>query len=242
MTNKIAYILIGLLACGLFSCQEQTEVYEEFVVPGGKTYPGQVINPVVYSGKNRAKIIADKPVDPLVTEVRVFWNFYADSVSVPVNDNDTQVEIVMEGLPENSYSFIIRTYDDKGNISVPMEVFGDVYGADYEKTLVNRTLNSATLNEAGELTLLFGEANVSNGAVGSVVSYINTEGNETLEELAIEESELVITDYASDAKYLTQYVPDSLCIDVFSTGYTPIVDIEGPEDNQEMGAVIAEDE
>jgi hypothetical protein len=54
------------------------------------------------------------------------------------------VRCIIDPLAEGNYSFIIHTYDDKGNRSVPVEVNGRVYGDLYINALLSRDISSLT--------------------------------------------------------------------------------------------------
>ncbi|MEN3323226.1 DUF4998 domain-containing protein [Mariniflexile soesokkakense] len=224
MKNNIKYIIIGILALGMFACQDQTDIYEGFVKSSSnKVYPGKVLNPVSYSGKNRIKIEVLTPGDPSVKEARVFWNFFTDSISVPVTETNKLMEVLMDNMPENTYSLVIKTYDVNGNISVPVEVFGTSYGTNYEKLISNRELISAVPNlVTGTLTLEFGTADISNGAVETQIKYMNSSDAEVIATLLASEKTITITDYKSGGEFSTIFLPNATCIDTFSTDWSSI--------------------
>lgn len=224
MKNSIKYIIIGILTLGMFACQDQTDIYEEFVKSSSdKIYPGKVLNPVSYSGKNRIKLEVLTPEDPSVKEVRVFWNFFADSISVPVTETNKLMEIFVNSILENTYSFVIKTYDNKGNISVPVEVFGNSYGVNYEKRISNRDLISAVPGAvASSLTLKFSDADISNGAIETQFRYTNISDIEVINVLPASKNQLVIDDYKSGGEFSTVFLPEATSIDTFSTAWASI--------------------
>lgn len=224
MKNKIKYIIIGILTLGMFACQDQTDIYEDFVKNfSDKNYPGKVLNPISYSGKNRVQLDVLTPGDPAVKELRVFWNFFTDSISVPITATNKQMEILLNNMPESTYSFIVKTYDNQGNISVPVEIFETSYGSDYEKLISNRNLEKTTTNsETGELTLEFGDADISNGAIETVITYIDTSNAEVTLTLPATEDKVILINYKSGGNFLTIYLPNDTCIDTFNTSSTNI--------------------
>ena len=129
------------------TCKDPEGLFEQYIVPNGRYYPGMAMNPVSYSGKNRIKIEWENGSDPKVTKARIFWNNYTDSIEVPVNAGMDVISKIIEPIEENDYTFMIRTYDDEGHVSVPVEVNGVVYGEIYESRLLNRTTKSAKYNE-----------------------------------------------------------------------------------------------
>ncbi|WNH10726.1 DUF4998 domain-containing protein [Thalassobellus suaedae] len=224
MKNKIKYIIIGILTLGFFACQDQTDIYDEFVKNfSDKNYPGKVLDPISYSGKNRIQLNVLTPGDPAVKELRVFWNFFTDSVSVPITETNKQMEILLNNMPENSYSFVVKTYDGAGNISVPVEVFGTSYGIDYEKIITNRDLIDVTIDDiTGKLTLEFGDADISNGAIETLISYTNSSDIEKTVTITVDEDSIIITDYKSGGQFYTVFLPDATSIDTFSTSFDNI--------------------
>jgi hypothetical protein len=224
MKNNIKYIIIGILTLGMFACQDQTDIYEEFVKSSSnKIYPGKVLNPVSYSGKNRIKLEVLTPGDPSVKEIRVFWNFFTDFISVPVTETNKLMEIFVDNIPESTYSFVIKTYDNQGNVSVPVEVFGNSYGVNYEKLISNRVLISAVPNvDAGTLTLKFGDADISNGAVETWVRYTDASNNEVISILPANESTIVLDNYLSGGEFSTHFLPEATSVDTFSTEWASI--------------------
>ncbi|MDO3693261.1 DUF4998 domain-containing protein [Wenyingzhuangia sp. chi5] len=224
MKNKIKNIVLGMLALSVFSCQDQTEIYEGFVNEfSDKNYPGKVLYPVSYAGKNRVKIGVLTPKDPSSKEMRVFWNFYTDSISVPITATNALKELIIDNLDEKAYSFILKTYDDEGNISVPVEVFGTAYGANYQKLISNRELKSSSVDGiTGALTLTFGDADISNGAVETRIRYTDTSDGESTAVLPAADKTITISDYKSGAEYATYFLPEETCIDTFNTEWDGI--------------------
>lgn len=211
--------MTGFVVLSLFACQDQSDIYQDFVTASkNKVYPGKVINAVAYSGKNRIKISFANPIDPSVKEVRIFWNFYADSIVAPINNLNRVQEFIIPDLSENSYSLILKSYDAKNNVSVPVEVFGNSYGSFYQSRIFNRELINIVNNTTTKtLTLTFGPADISNGAFQTTVNYINTSDTMATAILDKQESVLTITNYKSGATYSTQYKPEPTSIDVFTS-------------------------
>jgi len=211
-------------------CQDQTDVYEEFVVPGGYVYPGLLVNNEVNSGKYRVQIVGLKPMGAGVNEIRVFWDYFTDSVSFKLN-KDTAENLTLEipGLEEKSYLFTLRTYNDKGDVSVPQEFFGKTYGDKYEATLYNRSLNRVRYNDQAEVEFDFGEA--FEGTLYSDIFYTNNNKDSVSLRVPADQSDVVIADYNSvnPIQYITAYKPDTTCIDTFYCELSENLKIERPQ-------------
>lgn len=214
----ILFIVLSMLN----ACKEIDSTYKEFVVPGGIIYPGKAVSPVVYPGRNRVQISWLRGADPSVEKALIFWNNYADSVEVNIPSGSDTIKHIINDLAENSYSFFIKTYDAEGNSSVPVELFGTVYGDNYQASLLNRPITSTQVDAQGVVTINWGVADVSNGACETEVIYTNKADNSVKQRFGIDVLSSVITDYKTKTtfKYRTVFLPDTLCIDTFYTDFS----------------------
>src|SRR5699024_5034268 len=150
-------LIILFIATGcIVSCRKMDSTYKEFLVPGGVTYPQKAKAPLIYAGKNRVKIVWYGGADPSVVKARIFWNNYADSIEVDIAPGEDTVSTIIDHLPERVYSFIIKTYDKKGHVSVPVEVIGKAYGDKYQSSLLATPLNASGINNAGMAMFYWG--------------------------------------------------------------------------------------
>lgn len=223
MIKKVQYKIYLFLLFGLLSaCSKMDDTYNQYVVPGGLTYAGKASSPAIYPGLYRVKVSWLRGSDPTVTRATVYWNNYADSVAVPVPAGQDTISVIINDLVEKNYSFVIRTFDVKGNSSVPAEVFGAAYGDKYQSQLLTRPVNSTLLDAQGKATIQWGSADISNGAVASEVKYTNVNGAVKVLTFPATEAVSVIPDIKANTTYQfrTLFKPDSLSIDNFYTGYS----------------------
>lgn len=216
---KIYYfLLIGILS----ACTKMESVYDEFVVPGGLTYAGKATSPRVYPGLNRVKIAWLRGSDPSIVKATVYWNNYADSVVVPVPTDGDTISVIIDDLTEKNYSFVIKTTDGIGNSSIPTEVSGGAYGEKYQSQLLTRPVNSTLLYGKGNINIVWGSADISNGAFASEVKYTDVNGDVRVKTFPVDLATSEITDMKPGSKYefRTMFKPDSLSIDNFYTGYS----------------------
>lgn len=222
--KKIYFYLNVLLVTLMLitACKEMDSTYLEFVVPGGKVYPGKAVMPTVNPGKNRIRISWLRGTDPSVNKARIFWNNYMDSVEVAITPAEDTVRVIIDNLPEEFYSFFIVTYDKAGNASVPVEVLGSVYGENYETRLLNRPVILAYLNMQGNVFIQWGNADLSNGAFAQDIIYTNVAGETITKRSDIKESssELLGFKLGTSFKYRTVFLPDTACLDTFYTGFS----------------------
>ncbi len=219
MKNTILLIIfIGIIG-GFSSCDSQTDIYEKYIVPNGLIYPGPAQKPVAYPGNKRIKISWLRGTDPRVQKARIFWNNYTDSVELSVAADIDTVSHIIDPIAENTYSFMIRTYDNEGNVSIPVEVLGTVYGDNYKNMLTNRLLKS-TYYDGQDLKLSWGIA--ADSEVGIQVNWIDTNGVRHSKEVNPSETETLIPyfDINNTLSYSSVHKPDSLSIDLFRA--TPI--------------------
>nr|WP_294874444.1 DUF4998 domain-containing protein [uncultured Pedobacter sp.] len=222
--KKILYNTMSLfMILGILSgCTKMDNTYKEFVVPGGLTYAGKATSPKVYPGLARVKVAWLRGSDPSVVNARIFWNNFADSVVVPIPPTGDTVSVIIDNLLEKSYSFVIRTYDSKGNSSIPVEVIGGSYGANYQAQLLTRPVNSSVIDAKGKVTIQWGSADISNGAFASEVKYTDVNGNIKNKSFPTDLMTSEITDLKPNTSYQfrTMFKPDSLSIDNFYTSYS----------------------
>jgi len=210
-------ILAGIIL-GFFSCKNQDSVYEEYIVPNGYYYPAKALEATAHPGRERIEISWKNGADPKVVKASISWNNDTESVEINVAPGADIISRMIEPIDENTYSFLIRTYDAKGNASVPVEVMGTVYGEDYERSLMNRSLKSAVYDENGILTISWNAAEDSE--TGIALEYTDINGNSKTW-LVEDPTETIttISDFKAGTPLFcsTMHKPDSLAIDIFSS-------------------------
>lgn len=213
MKNTLFVIFIGVIL-GFSSCDSQTDIYEGYIVPNGLIYPGPAHTPTTYSGDNRIKISWLRGTDPRIQKARIFWNNYTDSVELPVAADIDTVSYIIEPIGEGTYSFMIHTYDDEGNVSIPIEILGTVYGDSYRGMLTNRLLKS-TYYDGQDLKLNWGT--VESSEVGIHLNWTDINGHSQATDVDTSETETLLPNFNIDKplSYSTTHKPDSLAIDVF---------------------------
>lgn len=213
-------VMLALAVCVLGSCKKMDEVYKDFIVPGGLTYAGRVTSPVIQSGRQRIKISWLRGADPNVNLARIFWNNYKDSVNVPIPATGDTISVIIGNLEEKPYTFVARTYDNKGNKSVPVELLAESFGDKYQSFLVTRPVVQSE-NSGPVLTINWSNANKSGGAYVTEVEYTNTANATAVKRFSVDELSSVISDYkpGTTYRYRTEYRPGA-SIDPFYTGYT----------------------
>jgi len=147
--KKILSSILALAAFGaaMVSCYQQDDIYKEYVVVGGYTYPAKSINMNASPGQNRVVLSWDLPMDPSIRTAKVFWDNYIDSLSVKYSDfADGHVSVSVDNLEERSYTFAVVNYDEKGNRSLASELTARPLGSSWLVTHSERRVVSCKMD------------------------------------------------------------------------------------------------
>ncbi|MCD0486663.1 hypothetical protein LPB86_00365 [Pedobacter sp. MC2016-14] len=216
------YIIMAIAGgCAFMACKRMDSTYKQYVVNSGVIYPGKATAPVLHSGDNRVRITWLRGSDPKVVRAKVYWNNYTDSIEFAVPADKDTVGITIPNVPENFYSFIIKTFDSKGNVSVPVELSGSVYGERYRSNLLPRPLLTNTVNLANTLGLQFNDLPSGTTIVGSEVEYTTTTNLLKVVRVKASDLALQLADYKKGTSYRirTLHLPDPVALDTFRTNY-----------------------
>lgn len=226
MKQKTLYVccLTLLMALVCSSCIKQDE-YKKFLAGGEISYAGRADTVIVRTGNERALLFVVLGNDPLVNQVKIYWNNGNDSLITAVQRSggsatrDT-VEIALNQLSEGSYNFQLYTLDSQGNKSVVVRTHGFVYGTDYVATLQNRKLKSMELQSDGSLKLNWPLPFIGETALELV--YNDQSGQAIVRRIPLQETTTILPDFESesDLQYKSLFKPDTLALDDFST--TPL--------------------
>ncbi|NKI27820.1 hypothetical protein HCG49_14740 [Arenibacter sp. 6A1] len=208
--NKSKLFFLGVLGLSMFvSCADQNDVHQEFIKDGETFYTNKVDSITSFSGKNRVQISGYITSAFSVSEIVVSYD-QGNSEQVFTYEKSEaetdQLNLMVTDLEEKNYEFEVFSRDAHGNISVPVSVFASSYGEKYRSLLESRPVNSFSYSE-GDATVTFGLSNEYQRK--SEVTYTNNSGEETIIEVAKDESETVLTDVSLDAAIMvrTYYVP-----------------------------------
>lgn len=220
--NMRTIIFISVIALMVVAaCKKMDDNYKEYIIPGGVVYPGKPLTPKFHPGKYRAMVSWKRGTDPKITKARIYWNNFTDSVEVLIAPKQDSVSYIFTNLQETIYSYTIRTIDENGNKSVPVELTGSVFGDTYQTSLLNRAIASATIGEDDKLTILWGAADTTNGARTTEVRYTTVGGQTAIASFSAKKDTSIITGVQGGAgfEYRTVFTPDTLAIDTFYTAW-----------------------
>lgn len=226
MKNIIKFGFVLCAALAVFSCKEMDATYKDLIVPGGIKYPQKATNVMVYSGEGRIKVCWDKGGDPSVSKAIIYWDNFSNQKELTITGEETEISTIITDLVEKDYSFIIKTFDELGNSSVPIEINSKSYGDFYKSSILNGNRIMTDAYYAYPPCLRLAWAGAERGVLKTEVTYKTTEGDFKTIELPKNESFVSCIDYdpGTEISYTSKYLPDSTCMDMFSTAietYTP---------------------
>lgn len=214
------YLLVCVLL--LVACSKKPTDYREFLNGTELVYPGKVSNAQALPGDGRLQLIWQPSPDQSIVKYTIFWNNSADSLTINSTTHNTSdtVRCTIPGLSEYVYSFIIYSYDDKGNRSVATEINNArVYGNVYKASLHNRLpdVQPYTINSDNSVILRFTTPDTVN--INTAVKYTNQGGVETTVALSPVDDSLKLTDYkfGTPVVYQSSYIPVTGALDTFYT-------------------------
>lgn len=214
---------IGCMAVG---CGKMDANYANLLKGGEARYPAKPDSIRFFTGHNRAQLSWLMISAATVVQCRVYWNDRADSVTVPFKatsaDGEDTVNVIIEDIPEGSYTFQVFTYDKNGNRSILKDVGGHVFGQNYVNTLTNRQIKSAEkfTDKAKIEWFQPGESSLA-----TEISYIDKDGASRERIIPNTENISYIMGIpgGDTIRYRTLYLPDSLSIDTFYSAYQAVL-------------------
>lgn len=225
---NISLSVMVLLAIG--SCKKMDE-YKKFAEGGEIVYPSTFDSMKVISGKNRVMITGLLKGDPKVTKYRIFWNSGNDSLEAPFTRSggvDTLKQIV-SNLPEGPMTFNVRTYDAKGNKSIPMVVTGNVYGQSFQASVNqrgNRVVLATAYLQDGSAAIRWANVDAYVGVLGMQVHYLDAKNvqRDTIVPVRLVDQQTIIPNVGvkQALRYNTLYLPDTVGIDTFTVAQKEI--------------------
>jgi len=219
---KISKALLVCLALFL-ACNKKPTDYRSFLNGQERLYPGVATNTAARPGNKRLMLTWHPSADPSVTRYVVYWNNYADSVTVQAithNAADT-VKVLIPNLTEYTYTFFMNSYDDQGNKSITTTINNaHAYGPVYQTSLHNRLPDPATpfvVNNDGTVQLNFITPDTIN--IATIIKYTDGSGNAAQASLAAASKSVVLPSFqfGTTTTYQSTYIPQINAIDTFKT-------------------------
>jgi hypothetical protein len=217
-TRLFLPVAIATLAALMGACEGMTDNYRQYLESGEIFYPGKPDSIEVYPGKNRIQLQWRIVSDPSITEIVVYWNNKRNSQTVPVSRTggiDT-INVTIENLEEQTYTFEIYSLDANGNRSVAAQAIGTAYGEKYRQSLFSRGIGNILLTEEENLQIQWGPADA--GTTGEEITWTDRAGDTRTLSMPVDSAGALLEDFDLSIKNFTVYTsfkPDSLAIDTF---------------------------
>ncbi|MBD1365394.1 DUF5013 domain-containing protein [Mucilaginibacter sp. ZT4R22] len=223
--KNISHCLLLLMVFALGACTKMDDYKKKYEPNGAISYPGKLDSVQVFSGRNRVLLMGLFTSDPKIVKYKVYWNSKQDSIETPVtrtNGVDT-AKLFIPNLPEGVMTFEIRTYDNGGNISIPVTLAGNVYGSLYQSSLINRGVAKAELQADGSALINWADVNADDGVLSMQIKYTDV-ANKLHDTLIVSQAtgqSTSLPSYKAGASisYRTAFKPNKTAIDIFYTDY-----------------------
>lgn len=203
---KMLFPAFQIFLIAVLGCTKMDHTYKPFLEGGMKTYVGKPTSVQALPGRYRIKLAWPAPSDPSVVKAKIYWDNFSDSVEVAATGADT-MSVLLNNMPEGTHNFTMRTFDDKGNQSLPMEFRGMVFGTIYESLILGRPIVRTTY-EGAQLKIEWGGLS-DTAIIGTHLIY--TDANNMERNLYIPKTDTVT--------YLTPFQKGNLRM---KTAYMPV--------------------
>ncbi len=223
-TKRGLAMLVIVTVYGLSSCKKMDATYRDYVKGGEIVYVSKADSVKIYPGNNRMLLTWWKGTDPKVSLARVFGE---DGQLLKEQQVGKGVigqwqEVLLEDMPEGTYSLDVVTVDDNGNTSIKVTVPGISYGPRYEASLQTRRLEQAVYLNGNAYVNWRGP---TPDAIATEIVYEDIDGREITVRTPAGENQTALEKFKSRTrfKYRTLFKPASTSIDTF---YSEYVDVE----------------
>ncbi|MGN7990014.1 DUF4998 domain-containing protein [Pedobacter sp. 22226] len=212
---KKTKIILYMLAFGMLAgaCSKIDDYKGKYQGTKEISYPGILDSLKIVSGKKRVLVYGLFTSDPKIVKYQIFWNGKQNMIekSIKRTSGVDTVKLIIDKLEEGGINFEVRTFDDKGNISVPITSPGIVYGDTYASGIVNRAYNpTTTVYDAATKILSIDWLWVDPTALFTTVEYTDVTNVKKTIKVTITESTITrISDYkpGTDIFINTAYLP-----------------------------------
>ena len=226
ITINLCLIILSFIL--FFSCEDMMDYHKDFIKGGEIIYAPMVDSVIISSGDQRVQIQYWLYDAPHVQSINVFWNNGKDSLEIPIerktiSDSDILCDsgsVMIENLPEGSYTFFLKTKDFFGNSSLKVEGFANSYGSNYKKGLSNRRVKAVSQYTVdGDASIEWYIA--SEEMVGVEVIYTKKDGQKASVILPSSSTSLSCPNAKANSpfEYRTFFVPEPTAVDTFATDW-----------------------
>ncbi len=211
-------LFVFVLLSILISCEDMMDVHKEYIKGGEIIYAPKPDSVTFLPGKERILFRYWLYNSPNVTTVDIFWNSYADSMIIPVSPGTglDSSDVILEDMPEKSYTFYVKTIDKYGHSSLTVSDFGTSYGDSYQESLSQRKVKSATMSGTDGIIDWYSAAE---DLVEVQVRYKSTTSDDSVVVVMPAEKGEIICPNAEGGcsfDFRSLYIPEEAAIDTFA--------------------------
>ena len=163
----------------LFSCDNMNSLHEKYLEQGEGIYIGVADSIEVFPGNRKIAFKWKINADPRMTKTVIYWEQRANNKEIPIirtTEGEMWMEAQIDNIEEAEYIFIFEMQDNRGNLSVPVEVAGAVLGDIFIENLRNRGVKEITRLETGETLIVWEGVSPSSTLQYSIVAYTASNG------------------------------------------------------------------
>ena len=213
-------ILALILVANLNSCVEIDENYKEYLESGAISYTTKADSVDVFVGHNRIQLSPYVTNAFSVTEFVVSWNDGEDSQTFPFTKSGNSIidnpPLIISGLDEKTYGFVLYSKDNAGNESLKKDIFAASYGDRFIESLTTRSVVSYSFDGTDGTINWLASDDLERG---SEIKYTDQGGTEVTLEIPEGEAttKLPNLDVDKAVSIISFYVP---------TAYDPVKEFE----------------
>jgi hypothetical protein len=219
MKSIVKILAFFLFLISIESCENFMDIHEEYLEGGEIIYAPKPDSVAFIAGKNRIMFRGWVYNGVNIDQLIVRWNSGLDSISIPVtfkNEMDS-IDVIIDNLPEKSYTFDVYTIDNFGHRSLTITNFGSSYSDIYLSTLIPRRVKSMSLTDKEGVIEWFAAAE---GLVGNEIRYVKSDGTT---DVAFMDASMyhigVDVKAGSEFEHRSLYIPEEQAIDTFYTAW-----------------------
>ena len=208
------------------ACDRMNDLHDKYLEKGEIIYTMKVDSAIALAGNGRV-LLRYYTTDPKARKLLACWNLGTDSVvfDIPAKNAIDSVDVYVAPLEEGPVYFQLFTMNENmQNKSVPFDVYGNVYGSVFQRSLMNR--NCAVTRNIIEQKVTVTWYSAADRVAGCEIKYKNRLGETVSRTAPVDETVTVIEDMSNEAEYIeyrTAYLPEPDAIDVFYSDYTQAV-------------------
>lgn len=210
------YLVVVAFLSSLVSCEDMMDKHQDYIQGGEIIYAPKPDSIAFIPGKGRILFHYWLYNSPNVSSVDVFWNNGADSLIIPVTPGTglDSSSVLLENMPEKSYTFTVRNTDKYGNKSLTTTGFGTSYGEIYKSVLFQRKVKEVTMSGSDGIISWYSAAEDLSGVQ---VRYKTNNGKSVIVEMPASSDTAFCPNVLNGSafEYRSLYKPEKNAIDTF---------------------------